>query len=127
MPTPKSESPSMQEIRALAERMKHLTPAEVNAWLAEKRAFTILDVRSSGEYMAYHIPGSRHVPMEDLPSRVAELDPKDGPFVVHCEHGFRSLDATLYLMWNGVPEVYNMQEGISGWPGPIEHGLGQSG
>ena len=45
-----------------------------------------------------------------------------GPLVVHCEHGMRSFDASLYLIWQGRRDVFNLTEGLAGWTGPMEFG-----
>ncbi len=124
-PDPGSDPPPLEAMRALAGRMKHVTPAEVLGWLDAKRPFTVVDVRTRDEYMAYHIPGARLVPLDELRHRVEDVADLPKPLVVHCEHGRRSLDATFLLMLAGVEDVYNMTEGISGWAGPIEHGLGR--
>jgi len=37
---------------------------------------TILDVRQPNEYEASHIPGAKLIPLPDLGSRLAEIDPQ---------------------------------------------------
>ena len=40
----------------------------------------VLDVRSAEEYAAGHVPGAIHVPVDELPARLAEVPP-DRPIV----------------------------------------------
>lgn len=39
----------------------------------------VLDVRPTAEYAGGHLPGAVHVPLEELPDRLAEL-PADGGY-----------------------------------------------
>jgi rhodanese-related sulfurtransferase/DNA-binding MarR family transcriptional regulator len=43
----------------------------------------ILDVRPDPEYAAGHLPGAVHIPLEELPHRLAEL-PSDREIVAYC-------------------------------------------
>ena len=49
----------------------------------------ILDVREPWEHEICAIPGARLIPMDQLPARVGEIDPKR-EVIVHCHHGQRS-------------------------------------
>ena len=44
--------------------------------------FTVLDVRQPGEYAKARIPGAKLVPLPELSSRLAELDPQK-PTIVY--------------------------------------------
>lgn len=43
----------------------------------------VLDVRPDVEYAGCHLPGALHVPLEELPDRLAEL-PRDREIVAYC-------------------------------------------
>lgn len=43
----------------------------------------VLDVRPDVEYAGGHLPGALHVPLEELPDRLAEL-PRDREIVAYC-------------------------------------------
>ncbi len=58
--------------------------------------FTLLDVRSSGEFMDGHLAGAVNVPMENLEEQIWELD-HDHPIIVYCGHGSKSLIAARML------------------------------
>lgn len=60
----------------------------------------LLDVREPDEWVAGHAPGALHVPMGDLPARLAEL-PRDSDVVLVCHGGGRSSRATAWLLDQG--------------------------
>ena len=45
--------------------------------------FTVIDVRSEGEYRQGHVPGAIHMPFTQALSRAGELDDLPRPFVVY--------------------------------------------
>ncbi len=55
----------------------------------------VLDVRQRGEWAAGHIDGAVHIPLPELPGRMAELPA--GPVWVHCQSGYRSSTASSLL------------------------------
>ena len=78
--------------------------------------FLLLDVRNPDENALAKIEGSTLIPMSELQSRLAELEPrKNEPIVVHCHHGGRSLKATTFLRQQGFTQVQNMAGGIDAW------------
>jgi rhodanese-related sulfurtransferase len=80
-----------------------------------------VDVRTLPEWLGGHIPGALHIPLDELPSRIDELDP-DRETLVICQHGVRSAAATQWLMQVGFERVINVQHGMSRWGGPVEQG-----
>ena len=54
-----------------------------------------------------------HIPMGDIPSRLAELDP-EAEWVVVCHHGMRSAQVAMYLARMGFEHVSNLSGGIDG-------------
>jgi rhodanese-related sulfurtransferase len=44
---------------------------------------TIVDVRSEDEYLAGHVAGARHIPIDQLADRLGEI-PADHPVVTYC-------------------------------------------
>jgi rhodanese-related sulfurtransferase len=74
----------------------------------------ILDVRTVAEYAAEHIEGAVHIPVEELTSRITELDPYRAT-LVYCRSGNRSAQAAQLLVEQGFTEVYNMLGGLLDW------------
>ena len=74
----------------------------------------VLDVREPQEIEIAAFPGSVHIPMGDIPSRLSELDP-DRETVVVCHHGVRSAQVAMYLARMGFERVLNLTGGIDAW------------
>jgi len=55
----------------------------------------ILDVRRDTEWKDGHVSGAQHIPLHELPDRLAEVP--DGPVWVHCASGFRASIAASVL------------------------------
>jgi hydroxyacylglutathione hydrolase len=75
---------------------------------------TVLDVRRLGEYEGGHVPGARHIPVEELQSRISELDPATELAVV-CQSGYRSSAAASLLERAGFGALHNVVGGTAGW------------
>ena len=98
-----------------------MVPMEIDVLSVKKmrdagEKFVLLDVREPGEVATAKIDGSRHMPMREIPARLAELSPhKAERIVVHCHHGGRSQRVTHYLRQQGFSQVQNMSGGIDDW------------
>lgn len=90
---------------------------------AEKRGesdtLTLLDVRELWEIATAAVGGSVNIPMGQISSRLAELDP-EAPIVVMCHSGMRSSQVAQYLMDQGFSDVYNLTGGIDAWSQEID-------
>jgi rhodanese-related sulfurtransferase len=73
----------------------------------------LLDVREPVEWTAGHIEGAQHIPMNDVPARLAEI-PQDAEVVVVCKGGGRSAQVTAYLAEQGRQAV-NLSGGMLAW------------
>jgi rhodanese-related sulfurtransferase len=76
----------------------------------------LLDVREPDEWEAGHAPGAHHVPMMEIPARMAEV-PTDADVVVVCRSGGRSGQVVSYLLGNGWDNVRNLDGGMQSWAG----------
>lgn len=73
----------------------------------------LLDVRSTEEREASVIPGSMHIPLDELRGRLDELDASK-QLIVHCFSGQRSYFAYRMLRLRGF-NVRNLTGGIRSW------------
>jgi len=73
----------------------------------------LVDVRSSKEHQAGHIPSSMNLPIDSLRSEVERLDPKR-PIIVYCQVGFRGYLAYRILSQLGF-KVMNLDGGFKSW------------
>ncbi len=74
----------------------------------------VLDVRRAPEWEASHLEGAVHVPLHQLPQRVAELD-SSADWVVVCASGYRSTIAASVLERAGFTHVTNAAGGMDAW------------
>lgn len=75
----------------------------------------LVDVRTPEEFASGHAPGAKNIPLDQLESRLAELDAyKDGEIHVICQSGRRSLAASQTLAGKGYDPV-NVEGGTAGW------------
>ncbi|WP_134740635.1 rhodanese-like domain-containing protein [Nocardioides sp. 503] len=72
----------------------------------------VLDVREPAEWAHGHIEGALHVPLMELPQRLADL-PREQTLVV-CKVGGRSAQAVGYLAEQGY-DVVNLDGGMLEW------------
>ncbi len=90
------------EPQALVEMMK----------AQEKKPF-LIDCREPWEHEIAHIEGATLIPMRQVPQSVERI-PKDGPVVVYCHHGMRSLNVAGWLRQHAI-EAQSLRGGIHRW------------
>ena len=92
-------------------------------WPVERRdEVQLLDVREPVEIAIASLPDALHIPMREIPSRLAEIDPQR-PIVVMCHVGGRSRQVAAFLLANGFEQVYNLAGGIDAWTTEIDPDL----
>lgn len=79
----------------------------------------LLDVREQWEWDEEHVPGALHIPMQEVPARLAEI-PEDRDVYVFCKVGARSIRVVDYLRRHGRDRAVNVSGGIDAW---VEAGL----
>jgi rhodanese-related sulfurtransferase len=102
---------------------RDLGPAEAEAELKRDPDLRILDVRTAREHRSHRLPRATLIPIQELARRLGELDPK-ASWLVHCEHGVRSLTACALLRQAGFGKVANLRGGLANWVAcglPLEH------
>ena len=67
---------------------------------------TIVDVRTTEEFLQANLKGSINIPLDEIVDRVEELK-RIQPLVLCCLSGGRSGKATAYLQSQGCKKVYN--------------------
>lgn len=82
--------------------------------LLNKGKVTILDVRSPDEFKAGHLKQSKNIPLDQLGTRVGELD-KSSPVLVICGVGARAARGAAQLKRAGFDNVYVLGGGFAEW------------
>jgi rhodanese-related sulfurtransferase len=76
----------------------------------------VLDVRDAKEYAAGHLPRARHIPLEELPTRLGEIGKyKEKPVIVTDRAGVRSGSACRLLKKSGFNNVFQLKGGLAAW------------
>jgi molybdopterin/thiamine biosynthesis adenylyltransferase/rhodanese-related sulfurtransferase len=89
---------------------------EARERLEQADAPLLLDVRSDRERETSYIPGSEHVPMANVESRIRELAPDASrPIITYCATGRRSLDILPVLAELGYQDTASIAGGIVAW------------
>jgi rhodanese-related sulfurtransferase len=86
----------------------------------------LLDVRELDEWDAGHAPDAHHLPMMEIPARMAEV-PTDTDVVVVCRSGARSGQVVSYLIGNGWDNVRNLDGGMQSWAATGRDVVSESG
>lgn len=103
-----------KESSSMSETPLEITVEEAQRLLAGPNPPLIIDVRETDEYAICRIEGSRLIPMNTVPARLAEI-PQDVPVLVQCHHGGRSMKVTQFLRAKGYARVTNLKGGIDAW------------
>jgi rhodanese-related sulfurtransferase len=108
-----------------ADNVKYTTvfPEELCKTLMANQSYTLLDVRSQGEYddtssagglNIGHVKNSIHIDIRELPKRWRELLAYKGkPLFIYCSHSQRSRRASRLLADSGFTKLYNINGGLT--------------
>ena len=94
-------------------KVPEVTAAELIAERRNGAAPFVLDCRENYERRQGYIAGSMHIPMREIPHRLAEID-RAADVVVACAHGNRSYSVAGYLIENGF-RARSLRGGTVGW------------
>lgn len=99
---------------SMSEHPIEVTVEEASRQLATTTPPLLIDVREADEFALCHIEAARLIPMNSIPTRLAEI-PQDVPVLIHCHHGGRSMKVTHFLRSKGYTQVSNVKGGIDAW------------
>ncbi len=102
--------------------MLQMTPKECFDQLASEQPPVLLDVREDWELAIAGLSAAIHIPMDQVPERMDELDMKR-PVVVMCRSGARSMQVASFLIQNGFPRVFNLKGGILAWSEQVDQSI----
>ena len=96
-----------------------ISATELRAKIDRKEKFVLVDVREPFEFEICNIPGSKLIPLGELPARLSELDSADD-IVLHCKVGGRSAKALKVLQEAGFRKLSNLRGGITAWADEVD-------
>jgi sulfur-carrier protein adenylyltransferase/sulfurtransferase len=111
----RGEEPAPAETSGIPE----ITPPELKRLIDSGKPPVIIDVREPHEFQICRIPGSKLIPLGEVPGRMNELSTAD-EIVVHCRSGARSAQALNLLTKSGFRKVRNLKGGILAWSDQVD-------
>lgn len=102
--------------------VQEIDPSEFKRQLDAGTDVRLIDVREPWEIAIVGLPQAINIPLNELPQRLSELDPK-AQTVVMCHSGARSRRAAAFLASRGFEHVANLTGGIDAWARDIDPNL----
>ena len=82
----------------------------------------LIDVREEYEVEICKIKDSTHIPMNQIPNHLNDLDNKK-KLIIICKSGVRSYHVCQFLHQEGFKNIYNLKGGIINWALEIDNSL----
>lgn len=99
------------------DEVHHIATEKVLSLLGEEDSlFKMVDVRTKSEYDADYVPGSLHIPVDEIPHRYQELG-QTTHLIFMCQAGGRAMAAAEFITSIGGSEIYVAEGGMSAWSG----------
>jgi rhodanese-related sulfurtransferase len=99
--------------RAVEHEDDHVTAIELAEWIRERRpGLRVVDIRSSGEFDALHIPTAEQIPLSDLSKTPFR---RDETIVLYSEGGAHAGQGWVFLRALGYTQVYFLRGGLREW------------
>lgn len=93
-----------------------IQPHDLSELLQQNQPVYLLDVRLPIEHEFVALPNSILIPIQELPTRWSEVQPKpEQKLIVYCHHGVRSWHAAAFLEQQGFTNIYSLEGGIDAW------------
>jgi len=102
--------------KPIKESQPHVTAIEFKKILDSDKEFVLIDVRTSDEYKAAHLPGAINIQrglIEWVTPRT--IEDTDTPIYAYCRTGARSAFVTQRLIDMGYTNVTNIYDAFKGW------------
>jgi rhodanese-related sulfurtransferase len=107
--------------------MSHSLPLEIDCHTVQQMRVDgtddhlLLDCREPAEISIASIDGAMQIPLNKVPTRLAELESyRDHRAIIYCHHGVRSLQLAQWLRQQGFSRAQSMAGGIDAWAINIE-------
>src|SRR5580658_2318679 len=120
----RSKPSNTRRVPKASDSRKHMAAEEIEPLEFKRRAqagqkLQLIDVREPWEVAIAGLPQALNIPLNELPQRLQELDPKLDT-VVMCKSGGRSRRAAAFMVSRGFERVANLTGGIDGWTRDID-------
>lgn len=99
--------------RAVEHEDDHVTALELAEWIRDRRpGLRVVDIRSSGEFEALHIPTAERIALTDLAKTPFR---HDETIVLYSEGGAHAGQGWVFLRALGYTQVYFLRGGLREW------------
>ena len=96
-------------------RAPSVSPEDVQRWLSQGEAVTLLDVRRPEEFAKAHVPGAVNISDESQQDKIGALS-RQHPIVVYSRQSrYRAPAAARMLRARGFSNVYVLEGGLAAW------------
>ena len=102
-----------------SDKISEITPVELKARIDNGDNLVLLDIREEIETKICQIEGSVHIPMQEIPSRLSELD-MHSDLIIYCKTGERSYAVANFLKKSGFSRVANLYGGTLAWSETVD-------
>ena len=109
----------MQRQSATPEGLRRLTAAALHELLQRGEKPLLVDVREDAEFVAGHLEGALHIPLGELPQRMAEIAGAADPVFI-CRSGGRSMAACQMALRANILSPANLEGGMLAWAATID-------
>jgi rhodanese-related sulfurtransferase len=99
--------------------VRRLSVTELQVLLRERAHAPLIDVREDYEYAAGHLPQAIHIPLAQLPARLAEFANGPAPMFI-CRSGGRSMAACQMAQRANISAPANIEGGMTAWATQID-------
>ena len=118
------DAPSITEPRdapraASPAGLRRLTVTALNELLQRGERPLLVDVREDAEFAAGHLQGALHIPLGELPQRLAEIPAGADPVFI-CRSGGRSMAACQMALRANIRSPANLEGGMTAWAATID-------
>jgi len=102
-----------------------VTPQETKRRMDAGENLLLIDCREPQEYQLARIAGAELIPMRSIPGELGSLEARaaQGPLIVYCHHGVRSMQVVGWLREHGIEACQSMAGGIDAWSLAIDPGV----
>lgn len=91
-----------------------MSAEQASTWRTSDDIVHLLDIREPRELQSGYAAGALLIPMNQVPSRLAEI-PRDGQLIVYCAAGARSFGVTSFLREQGFANAWSLEGGLGSW------------
>lgn len=99
------------------DEVKEITTNDLQEKLENNESLNIIDVREDEEVANGMIPTAKHIPLQQIPEAINDLD-QDQEYIMVCRSGGRSMNAALFMNQHGYKTI-NMAGGMLDWDGEV--------